>query len=119
MALGLTQPRLALKVLTNARHCEPPAPRLVVKKAYGGVVIDPAGKVLLREPTDHYKGPETRIEVEGERADAVLGRFGKNTHRFIAVLEGKGTRDPLDRPFSGPPMFAVDQAYRYAINLSF
>ena len=28
----------------------------VRKKAYGGVVIDPAGKVLLREPTDHYKG---------------------------------------------------------------
>ncbi len=28
----------------------------VVKKAYGGVVIDTAGRVLLREPTDHYKG---------------------------------------------------------------
>jgi len=27
-----------------------------VKKAYGGVVIDAAGRVLLREPTDHYKG---------------------------------------------------------------
>lgn len=27
-----------------------------MKKAYGGVVIDPAGRVLLREPTDHYKG---------------------------------------------------------------
>ncbi len=27
-----------------------------MKKAYGGVVIDLAGKVLLREPTDHYKG---------------------------------------------------------------
>ncbi len=27
-----------------------------MKKAYGGIVIDPAGRVLLREPTDHYKG---------------------------------------------------------------
>ena len=36
---------------------------------------------------------------------------------FIAVLEGKGTRDPLDRPFAGRRMSAVDQAYRYAINL--
>lgn len=27
-----------------------------MKKAYGGVVINPAGQVLLREPTDHYHG---------------------------------------------------------------
>ena len=27
-----------------------------MKKAYGGVVIDSLGRVLLREPTDHYKG---------------------------------------------------------------
>jgi len=27
-----------------------------VKKAYGGVVINQFGQVLLREPTDHYKG---------------------------------------------------------------
>jgi 8-oxo-dGTP diphosphatase len=27
-----------------------------VKKAYGGVVINQSGQVLLREPTDHYKG---------------------------------------------------------------
>lgn len=30
--------------------------KLVVRKAYGGIVIDAAGRVLLREPTDHYKG---------------------------------------------------------------
>ena len=30
-----------------------------------------------------------------------LGRFGKDSARFVAVLEGKGTRDPLDRPFAG------------------
>ena len=27
-----------------------------MKKAYGGVVINQSGQVLLREPTDHYKG---------------------------------------------------------------
>jgi 8-oxo-dGTP diphosphatase len=27
-----------------------------MKKAYGGVVINPAGQVLLREPTDNYHG---------------------------------------------------------------
>jgi 8-oxo-dGTP diphosphatase len=27
-----------------------------MKKAYGGVVINPSGQVLLREPTGHYKG---------------------------------------------------------------
>jgi hypothetical protein len=37
--------------------------------------------------------------------------------QFIAVIGGKGTRDPLERPFAGRRMSAVDQAYRYAINL--
>jgi hypothetical protein len=32
-------------------------------------------------------------------------------------LVSPGTRDPLDRPFVGRRMSAVDQAYRYAINL--
>jgi 8-oxo-dGTP pyrophosphatase MutT (NUDIX family) len=27
-----------------------------VKRAYGGVVINPSGEVLLREPTGHHKG---------------------------------------------------------------
>jgi len=27
-----------------------------MKKAYGGVVINPGGQVLLREPAGHYKG---------------------------------------------------------------
>ncbi|MCX6927946.1 MAG: hypothetical protein NT154_32765, partial [Verrucomicrobia bacterium] len=60
---------------------------------------------------------ERHVEVEGEFADAVLGRFGSGKPQFIAVLEGKSTRDPLDRPFAGRRMSAVDQAYRYAINL--
>jgi hypothetical protein len=60
---------------------------------------------------------ERQVEVDGEFADAVLGRFQKNKQQFIAALEGKGARDPLDRPFAGRRMSAVDQAYRYAINL--
>ena len=60
---------------------------------------------------------ETHVEVDGEFADAALGRFGPDGKKFIVALEGKGTRDPLDRPFGGRRMSAVDQAYRYAINL--
>ena len=60
---------------------------------------------------------ERHVEVDGKVADAVLGRFQKGKDQFVAVLEGKGARDPLDRPFAGRRMSAVDQAYRYAINL--
>ena len=60
---------------------------------------------------------ERHVEVDGKVADAVLGRFQKDQEQFVAVLEGKGARDPLDRPFAGRRMSAVDQAYRYAINL--
>ena len=60
---------------------------------------------------------ERHVEVDGKFADAVLGRFGKAKAQFITAVEGKGTRDPLDRPFAGRRMSAVDQAYRYAINL--
>ncbi len=60
---------------------------------------------------------ERHVEVEGKVADAVLGRFQKDKETFVAVVEGKGARDPLDRPFAAQRMSAVDQAYRYAINL--
>ncbi|MDB6025401.1 MAG: putative type modification enzyme [Verrucomicrobiales bacterium] len=60
---------------------------------------------------------ETHVDAGGKVADAVLGRFNKDRKECIVALEGKGTRDPLDRPFAGRPMSAVDQAYRYAINL--
>jgi hypothetical protein len=60
---------------------------------------------------------EQHVEVDGEKADAVLGRFQPDRQQFVVALEGKGTRDPLDRPFAGRRMSAVDQGYRYAINL--
>ncbi|MGO8929945.1 MAG: hypothetical protein ACLQU3_24010 [Limisphaerales bacterium] len=65
------------------------------------------------EAADTYTlSRERHVEVDGKFADAVLGRFQKDQAQFIAVLEGKGTRDPLDRPFAGRRMSAVDQAYR-------
>jgi hypothetical protein len=60
---------------------------------------------------------ERHVEIDGKFADAVLGRFQKGNDQFVAVLEGKGARDPLDHPFGGRRMSAEDQAYRYAINL--
>jgi hypothetical protein len=68
-------------------------------------------------PDSYTLSRERHVEVDGKFADAVLGRFQKEKAQFIAVLEGKGTRDPLERPFAGRRMSAVDQAYRYAINL--
>src|ERR1700693_6088572 len=46
---------------------------------------------------------EALIKVDGKRAAAALGRFslGGEEPRFIAVVEGKGPRDPLDRPLAG------------------
>ena len=60
---------------------------------------------------------EKHVRVDGKFADAVLGRFGDGVERPIIALEGKGPKDPLDRPYAGRRMSAVDQAYRYAINL--
>src|ERR1035438_4992777 len=73
--------------------------------------------VHAESPDSYTLSRERHVEVDGEFADAVLGRFQKGKEQFIAVLEGKGTRDPLERPFAGRRMSAVDQAYRYAINL--
>lgn len=70
----------------------------------------PAGKTRYTLSLERY------VEVDGQYADAVLGEF--NGHqRYVVAVEGKGPRDPLDRPFAGRRMSAVDQGYRYAINL--
>ena len=69
-------------------------------------------------PEEHFTfSRETHVEVDGQFADAALGRFCAAAKKFVVAVEGKGTRDPLDRPFAGRRMSAVDQAYRYAINL--
>ncbi|HVC94218.1 MAG TPA: hypothetical protein VND64_11035, partial [Pirellulales bacterium] len=80
-----------------------------------------AGLLGYTRPADGAGGftfsREKHVEVDGKFADAVLGRFGGVPDEFIVALEGKGPKDPLDRPFAGRRMSAVDQGYRYAINL--
>lgn len=60
---------------------------------------------------------EKHVKVDGKFADAVLGNFRPGSEQFIIALEGKGPQDPLERPHAGRSMSAVDQGYRYAINL--
>src|SRR5262249_27239392 len=62
---------------------------------------------------------EALVEVDGKFADAALGRFptAGGPGVVVAVLEGKGPRDPLDRPFAGRKRSAVEQALQYAVNL--
>jgi len=60
---------------------------------------------------------EKYVEVDGKFADAVLGNLRRDDSQFIVAVEGKGPKDPLDRPYAGRKMSAVDQGYRYAINL--
>ncbi|MCL4203200.1 MAG: Eco57I restriction-modification methylase domain-containing protein [Pirellulaceae bacterium] len=67
-------------------------------------------------PDRYTMSREHHVQVDGKFADAVLGEFN-GTPRYVAALEGKGPKDPLDRPFGGRRMSAVDQGYRYAINL--
>lgn len=68
-------------------------------------------------PGDYTISREQIIQVDGNFADAVIGRFRRTGSEFVVALEGKGPKDPLDRPYAGRRMSAVDQAYRYAINL--
>ena len=60
---------------------------------------------------------EKHVEVDGKFADSVLGNFIGDREDFVVAVEGKGPLDPLDRPFKSRKMSAVDQGYRYAINL--
>lgn len=60
---------------------------------------------------------EQHVQVAGEYADAALGIFGPDQKRFIVAVEGKGPTDPLDRPYSGRRISAVQQALNYAVNL--
>jgi len=77
-----------------------------------------------------YRGPaggsaaytlkrEATIQVDGKFADACIGRFSTEGDRaeHVIALEGKGPRDPLDRPFAGRKLSAVAQALHYAVNL--
>jgi hypothetical protein len=81
------------------------------------VFLNLLGYTAPAGPSDTFTlSRETHVVVDGQFADAALGRFSAERQEFIVAVEGKGTRDPLDRPFAGRKMSAVDQAYRYAIN---
>ena len=69
-------------------------------------------------PARYTRAREKYIQVNGKFADAVLGEFkhGEDDKPIIA-LEGKGPKDPLERPFAGRKKSAVEQGYGYAINL--
>jgi hypothetical protein len=70
------------------------------------------------ESPDRYTiSLEKHVEVDGQFADAVIGQFRPAGNQYVIAVEGKGPKDPLDRPFAGRRMSAVDQGYRYAINL--
>jgi hypothetical protein len=70
------------------------------------------------ETPDRYTiSLEKHVEVDGNYADAVIGQFRPASQQYLIALEGKGPKDPLERPFAGRRMSAVDQGYRYAINL--
>lgn len=71
-----------------------------------------------RPPADPYTlKREQFIEVDGKFADAGLGLFSAKGDTFAAVLEGKGPKDPLDRPFGSRTHSAVTQAALYALQL--
>ncbi|HEY7314655.1 MAG TPA: N-6 DNA methylase [Gemmataceae bacterium] len=74
-----------------------------------GYVPPPASPYTLRR--------EALVKVDGKFADAAFGVFDSDRNAFAAVLEGKGPRDPLDRPFAGRKRSAVEQALQYAVQL--
>jgi hypothetical protein len=60
---------------------------------------------------------EAAVQADGTFADAAFGRFNGHPGRFTAVMEGKGPGDPLDRPYGGRKLSAVQQALQYAVQL--
>jgi hypothetical protein len=54
---------------------------------------------------------EKHVEVDGNFADAVIGNFRPASQHYVIAVEGKGPKDPLERPFAGRRMSAVDQGY--------
>jgi 8-oxo-dGTP pyrophosphatase MutT (NUDIX family) len=100
-----------------------------MKKAYGGIVIDPSGQVLLREPTRHYKGdvwtfpkgkPESGESPEQTAVREVLEETGYRAE-IIAKIPGSfdGSRTSneyfLMVPVEDTELFdAETQAVRWA-----
>ncbi|MFM2044553.1 MAG: Modification methylase PaeR7I [Pseudomonadota bacterium] len=105
----LTQP--GMSELKESQHL-PTFLNEVFKEVLGYREVQP-GKVAY----SMLHQPKVIAPVDSEFADAALGRFLEgDINRIQAVVEGKGSRDPLDRRFRNRNMSAVQQAYQYAIN---
>jgi hypothetical protein len=84
----------------------------------GDVFVELLGYVRPADAPARYTiSREKHVQVNGKFADAVLGDFGNGNDKVLVALEGKGPKDPLDRPYGGRRVSAVDQGYGYAINL--
>lgn len=74
-----------------------------------------------RGPTEGAKrytiSQEKHVAVDNKFADAVIGDLRPGASKYVIALEGKGPKDPLERPYAGRRLSAVEQGYRYAINL--
>ncbi|MFO0801743.1 MAG: DNA methyltransferase [Gemmataceae bacterium] len=82
------------------------------------VFRDLLGYVSSVQDSDNYTlKKEAFIEADGTYADAGFGRFTPSESRFVAVLEGKGPNDPLDKPYKNRKRSAVEQAVLYALQL--
>ncbi len=69
-----------------------------------------------QNPADFRFEKEQFVQADGTYADAGFGRFAAGDPRFVLVLEGKGPKDPLDRPYGGRKRSAYEQALLYAVN---
>ena len=70
----------------------------------------------MDSPQRYTFSQEQHVAVDGKFADGAIGVFN-GVPKFLAVLEGKGPLDPLDRPFAGRKRSAIEQGFNYAINL--
>ncbi len=98
------------------------AEKLNEQELLADFLTDIFGTVLgYARPVDNHERytftRELHVKVDGKFADAALGVFRPTGQQYAVAIEGKGPLDPLDRPYAGRKMSAVDQAYRYAINL--
>jgi hypothetical protein len=72
---------------------------------------------VVETSTGYTLKKESLIQVDGTFADAAFGRFAPDRDEFVAVLEGKGPGDKLDRPYKSRKRSAVEQAMLYAVQL--
>ena len=103
--LGYTDPAEAPDsyTLSRERHVE-------VDGKFADAVLGRfgSGKAAGRDVSPKRPG----VGTSGRLGEASLPELAATLTReeFISAVEGKGTRDPRDRPFAGRRMSAVDQA---------